>query len=162
MSNAVAIQFRDQIIEKVSNGEMLHKIAQSLGIAAPNISKHLASDPEYVQARELGAELRLHKAYERMEECAAGEIIEDEDSGEKILIERGGKLARARDAAFKAAAWFAEREFPERWGNKTQVTFRDGDLGDKLRRASERVIEGEVLSDSAVQQSQRNTENGEG
>ena len=122
---AVAIQRRDEIIEQVANGEMLQVIAQRLGIAAPNISKHLADDPEYRKAREIGAELRLHLAYTRMDECAEGELVESE-TGEKVLVESKGNLARAREAAFRAAAWFAEREFPHRWGQKQTVTVNQG------------------------------------
>ena len=117
MSNAVAILHRDEIISQVAQGTMLHRVAKLLGVQAPAISKHLSKDPEYIQARETGAELRLHLAYERIDECAEGETIEEED-GQKVRIAARGNLAHAREAAFKAAAWFAEREFPERWGQK--------------------------------------------
>lgn len=112
-SQAVAIVNRDAIIEQVAQGKMLTVIARDLGIAAPNISKHLADDEDYKLARAIGAELRLHLAYERMEQCAAGERVIDEESG--IATLQAGNLARAREAAFRAAAWFAEREFPDRW-----------------------------------------------
>ncbi len=121
MSNAVALVNKDKIIEMVANGAMLQQVAKSFGIAAPNISKHLANDPDYKQAREIGTELRLHLAFQRMDECAEGQIIEDEESGEKVLVESKGNLARAREAAFRAAAWFAEREFPAKWGKQAEV-----------------------------------------
>lgn len=120
---AIAILHRDEIIAQVAQGTMLNRIAENLGISAPNISKHLADDPEYLQARETGAELRLHLAYSRMEECAEGETIVNEDGSRDRVA---GKLAHARDAAFKAAAWFAEREFPGRWGAKQEIKHTGG------------------------------------
>lgn len=134
-STAIAIIHRDEIIEQVSHGRMLRSIAKSLGIAAPSISKQLSDDPEYRQAREIGAELRLELAYLRMDECAEGEVVEED--GERIRIETKGNLARAREAAFKAAAWFAEREFPARWGSKQQVSVTTLDLNAVLAAMSE-------------------------
>ena len=136
---AVAIIYRDEILQQIASGEMLQTIAKRLSIAPANISKHLADDPEYRKAREIGAELRLHLAFERMNECAEGEIIEDQESGERVLIETKGNLARAREAAFRAAAWFAEREFPHRWGQKQQITVVFVDLIAALTDARHRA-----------------------
>ena len=50
-------------------------------------------------------------------------------------------VSRAREG-FKAAAWFAEREFPHRWGRTDKLQVEHiGDLGERLRRSKERVIE---------------------
>lgn len=100
---------------------MLAKIAKDLGIAPPNISKQLAHDPEYKQARELGAELRMDRSYSLMAELAertTDEVLMEGKEAAQAL----GNLARAREASWKAAAWFAEREFPHRWGQRTQLT----------------------------------------
>lgn len=152
---AIAIQHREEILEQVAQGAMLQTIAEKLGIAPQNISKHLASDPEYRESREIGAELRLHLAYSRMDQCAEGSAGIDEEGNAILVADERGTLARAREAAFRAAAWFAEREFPHRWAPRSHVTVEHtGDLGDRLRRSKERVIEGkcERVAPDAVQQ----------
>jgi glycosyltransferase A (GT-A) superfamily protein (DUF2064 family) len=59
-------------------------------------------------------------------------------------------VARARDL-LSHARWRAEREFPERWGQHNQVTVNKGiDLGERLRRAKERTIDGERVADTPV------------
>lgn len=118
---ALALLNRDQIIAQIAQGEFLDRVADQLGIAAPNISKHLANDPEYQLAREVGAELRLHRAASKLQSIA------EKDEKEILELDRAaasalGNLARAREASFRAAAWFAEREFPHRWGQKQEVT----------------------------------------
>ncbi len=101
---AVAILHRDEIIHQVREGVALRLIADGLNVTPAAISQHLASDPEYRQAREHGAEIRLEDKYQEI------------DAADDTL-----KLARAREG-FRAAAWFAEREFPHRWGVKQELT----------------------------------------
>ena len=121
---AIAIQHRDEIIAKVASGEMLNKVASDLDIVPSNISKHLADDPEYKKAREIGAELRLHLAYSRIEDIADLGVSE---SGEIVgLTQEQGNLARVRESALRGAQWFAEREFPDRWGGKPTVVINQG------------------------------------
>jgi len=98
---AVAIQYREQIIEQVAKGERLTDIARALGYAThAGISRQLANDPEYRQARETGAECRLDQREREMEQ-----------SDESVTV------ARAREL-LSQARWRCEREFPERWGTK--------------------------------------------
>ena len=54
------------------------------------------------------------------------------------------RFARAREA-FRAWSWIAERRLPSYFGQKQEITHVSADLGDRLRRARERVIEGETL-----------------
>ena len=145
MSTAVALLNRESIIERIAQGDYLETVSQDLGVKAPSICKYLANDPDYQQAREIGTQLRLERTYRAIREAETD--APDADSA--------SKLARAREAAFRATAWFAEREFPARWGqtNKVQVE-HVGDLGERLRRARERVIEHESVvpqPQSAVQ-----------
>lgn len=146
---ALAVINRESIIERVSQGHMLADIAHDLGVKPPNISKHLAKDPEYQAARELGAEIRLDRAYKRVEEIA--QLGVDENGQINGITSEQGNLARVRESALKAAQWFAEREFPHRWGKTTELHVSGTDLGERIRRARERVIEGETVS-SAPQQ----------
>ena len=129
---AVAIAEREAIIQHVAQGMMLDEVAQSLGIAAPNISKHLARDPEYQQAREIGAEIRLHQS-----RTALGKLANVSDD---IGLHKGqGNLARVREARLRADQWFAEREFPHRWGQRQQIDVTVVvEVGDRLRRALDR------------------------
>ncbi len=142
----IALDNRDAIIQQVAEGKMLTQIAGELGIKAPNISKYLAQDPEYQQAREIGAELRLSKQYANIEEIA-NKTIDEYTSLSKEDAAALSNLARAREAAFKAATWFAEREFPDRWAQKKELKVTHNDLGDRLRRAKERVIEQSDIQD---------------
>ena len=53
-------------------------------------------------------------------------------------------LARARER-LRGAQWELERLYSRLFGQKQEITHVQADLGDRLRRARERVIEGEVL-----------------
>jgi len=61
-------------------------------------------------------------------------------------------LARARED-FRAWSWIAERRESRLYGQKQEITIEDKrDLGERLRRARERVIEGESVVASATPQ----------
>lgn len=58
-------------------------------------------------------------------------------------------LARAREQ-LRSAQWDLERVFSRIFGPKQELTIElTGDLGERLRRARERVIEGETVSNTA-------------
>ena len=123
-SQAIAHTKRDFILESLRSGSMVKDVAQSLGVSGEAISQQLANDPEYRAAREKGIAQRLEAHYEEIQ------AAEDPLS-----------LARGREA-WKAATWFAEREFPARWGQHIHSTVEHvGDLAERLRRARERVID---------------------
>lgn len=128
---AIAIQRRDEIIQNLASGLRLSEIAPIIGVCTNALSKALKSDPDYRAAIETGFHVRLDKAEQDIE--AARAMVDVTRAGTK----------------FKALAWRAEREFPETWGQKSQVTVNMVDLGDRLRRARERIIDGEC---SAVPQ----------
>ena len=140
---AIALQHRDEIIKRVSSGEELHDIARDLQIKSPNISKHLASDQEYKEARELGVSVRLSKAKKAIEEIA--DLGVDGETGEIVgITQNQSNLARVRAERLKAEQWFAEREFPEKYAQKQQVNVNvTADVSDRLLRARERVIGGQ-------------------
>ena len=102
-SNAVAVLQKDKIIQHMASGGLLSQISATLGVSPAAISQVLANDPKYIEARLNGVHVRLDTQYQRMEE--ADDAL---------------NLARAREC-WKAATWFAEREFPERWGQKQQI-----------------------------------------
>ena len=69
-----------------------------------------------------------------------------EESKDNLKVARDAlSLGRARES-LRSAQWELERLFSRLYGQKQEVTHNiNGDLGDRLRRARERVIEGEVL-----------------
>lgn len=135
---AIAILNREAIIEQVANGNLLDQVASGLDIAAPNISKHLAADPEYHQARQIGAQLRLERSYARLAKC-------DEDGMPAV----DSNLVRAREAIWRASAWFAEREYPERYGQKVEAKIDASLTVHVVRLAAEgMVIEHEQIDDA--------------
>ena len=99
-SKAVAVTQRSEIIQRLNAGEFISDIARSFSVTPSALIQQLSGDPEYKAAREAGAEVRLTGHYSGIGQ--ANDVL---------------SLARAREG-FKAASWFAEREFPERWGSK--------------------------------------------
>jgi len=99
---ALALQKREDIIERLREGEFVNDIAADLGVSGPAITQNLSKDPEYIAARLEGAEKRMQEDYKGIR-----------NSADAL------SLARAREG-FKASSWFAEREFPDRWGGVRQ------------------------------------------
>ena len=92
----------DGTLDRIANGEIAQQIAHSLGVHHSNLYRKLAAHPEYQAARESGLAARLDKA-EHDVECA------DERT-----------LARAREL-WRVVTWRAEREAPQRWGQRQQL-----------------------------------------
>ena len=129
MSNAIAIQHREHILARIEAGAILKTIGAEFSITPAAISNQLANDPEYRKARENGALARLEGQFDAI-------ISSNEPSD----------VTRAREG-FRAAAWFAEREFPERWGQKVEIT-QHVDITVALDSARERV--GRVIEHDAA------------
>jgi hypothetical protein len=114
---AIAIIHREEIISRVAAGHFLAHIAADIGITPGGVCAQLHNQPDYIKAREMGALVRLENQYQAINEAQ-----------DQVAI------SRAREG-FRAAAWFAEREFPERYGGKSaQVivnvnTLALGDVG---------------------------------
>ena len=88
------------ILQRISNGERASHIAAELGVHKSALTHRYADNRNYQIAKSAGQEIRL-------DECER--LIE--------LSRDNFNLARAREM-FRAAAWRAEREFPDRWGVK--------------------------------------------
>ena len=76
------------------------------------------------------------------------------EDGEEAIYDAATalQLARARELV-RSAQWNLERLDPANYAPKQEVTVKDErDLGDRLRRARERVIEGEVVKSVALPQ----------
>lgn len=100
---AIAIQHRESIISQLAQGKRLSDIAPGIDATPSQISRALKSDPDYRDAIESGFHARLDRAEDGIEQAS--------DQCD---------VARAR-ALFTSIAWRAEREFPERWGAKSEV-----------------------------------------
>lgn len=116
---AIAILHRAEIIEQVANGAFVSEIASKLGVHKSAIARELTADPEYQLAREIGAETRLESSRQAIAEIADEGVAPD---GRIVGIPATvSNLARARAERLKADQWFAEREFPHRWGQKSEL-----------------------------------------
>ena len=135
--SGVVAKHRELVLDAIQSGMRLSDVATLLGLKTHGaISNALRDDPEYLTAREVGVESRM--------ELRERELEAAEDSV---------SVARAREL-LSHSRWRAEREFPDRWGQRNQLKVEHvGDLGERLRRAQQRVrdartIDGEVLRDS--------------
>lgn len=119
---SVAIARKAEILELVQQGAMLKSVATMLGVTPAAISNQLHADPDYRKAREIGAEVRLEEQFEEIQNATGKDSV-----------------SRAREG-FKAAAWFAEREFPGRWGQRTTVDV-NVNIGETLQTIAERRMQ---------------------
>jgi hypothetical protein len=115
------------ILDRIANGEYAAHIARDLGVTKQSLHRKIRELPDYPQAREIGCEVRL-------DDCLAE--FEDVDTKAETAM---ADLARARER-FKAVAWHAEREFPHRWGQRSEVHTITESYSDALRRISERNL----------------------
>ena len=99
----IAIQRKSEVIERLSNGELVRDIAASIGVSREQISRTLASDPDYQAAMREALDARLEQR-EYEVECA----------------EDGITLARA-DKLLTHARWRAERLNPGTYGQVKQA-----------------------------------------
>lgn len=105
VSVPIAIQHRDEIIERLASGELVREIAESLGCSRQVISLQLAKDPEYQAATLEALDARL----ERYEAAL-------DDPG----LADGLSLARIKEQ-IAHARWKCERRNPAKWGQMKQA-----------------------------------------
>lgn len=125
--------------KRIENGERLVDIAKDIGVTKQALSLWLLDDiPE-----------QYHLAQRR---GLINKIIDADTALE--VADNPLDLARAREQA-KFTRWDAERRLSRLFGQKQEVTIVDNtDLGERLRRSRERVIEGEsqrVVADNPNQ-----------
>ena len=124
---AIAIQHREQIIQRMAKGEPITAIALSLGYADHSgIVHRLDSDPEYKAALRSGIIGKIEKR--------EGELERAQDN---VTVTRSDRL-------LGHARWWAERLDPDRFGQRTHMTIETGpgDLDERIRRAmaAERAV----------------------
>lgn len=123
---SIAVQNKDYILAQLRQGRMLKEIAAEFGICKTAISNRLTGDPEYAEALREQSESMIQEA--KIETWAAREPVD---------------IARAREIA-KFAFRYAESINPEKWSPQSKLMVEHtGDLGDRLRRAKERTVQGQ-------------------
>lgn len=124
-----------QVIERYLADEKTSAIAASYGISRSRLHQWLLEHAEdhWKKAQVARAITALDEAKDGLE--VAGDPLE---------------LARAREQ-LRGAQWELERLFSRIFGQKQEITVIQVDLGDKLRRSRERVIDAEVQHDASHQ-----------
>jgi len=97
---AVAILHKDEILKRVANGDKIADIGKTYKVSHAAISKQLSNDPEWIEARKVGALSRIEFWEKEVEAINAG----------SSQVE----LGRAKEM-LSHARWRAEREFPNQW-----------------------------------------------
>lgn len=125
-SGALAHIDDETILARLAAGEHASRIAHELGVHKSAIYHRYADRPDYQLARKHGTEVRI-----------------EESENEITTAADQFTLSRARER-FRAVAWRAEREFPDRWGARTQIT---GDLQVTVHVSRGLTLEGEKLNE---------------
>lgn len=135
----IPIAVREAILndakEQILNGMTIDQIAAKHGISHYTLDTWLhALGEEYEQLRRSWIDGMLMEANTLLREA-------DDPLG----------LARARELQ-RRAQWYAERRDRARYGEQRDFTvnLNIGDLGDRLRRARDRVVSEQQVSDAAV------------
>lgn len=103
-SQALAPLALEPLIEEIANGAFLKQLAQKTGIDKRRLSEQLRKHPDYQAAKQAAIESQIDDAQLALE-----------------LARETADIARAREM-FRAAAWRAEHEFPDRWGGKQLIS----------------------------------------
>ncbi len=98
---AIAVLHKDEILKRVAAGDKIADIGKTYKVSHAAISKQLSNDPEWIEARKVGALSRIEFWEKEVEAINAG-------SSQVELGRAKELLAHAR--------WRAEREFPSQWG----------------------------------------------
>ena len=125
MSNALAIIHKETILAQLSAGDTLSVIASRLGISQPALSKQLAHDPEFLEAKHMAIESRLIDAEEAVANVQMPVIGENEG-----LFRMEAKLSELTLARAKIeltqANWRAEVMCKEVYGKQPTVSLNIG------------------------------------
>ncbi len=136
ISIPIAIQRKDEIIQRISQGEQVGQIAKSLGVNRSTIHRYLADDPDYQDAQ-----IDYHAS--RL------------DTAEQMILDADDAPSHTRARSYwSSVSWRAEREQRRIWGNEPSIVINNGvsidqalgssalALLDKLRTVSTQEQEG--------------------
>ena len=115
VSVPIAIQRKDEIIRRISEGEQVGQIAASLGVNRSTIHRYLADNPENQDAQIDYHANRLDAAEQMILDAATHDDAPSRAS-----------RASAAAALWKSYSWRAEREQRRIWGNEPSVVINTG------------------------------------
>ena len=142
---ALAIADPQIVIDRFLSDTPTSVIAAEYGVTRQALGKHLRKHAleDWQEAQIARASARKEQAEEDLQSLRSGKLILE--NGEEVAAD-AVSLACARER-LKAAQWDLERVCNRIYGQKTQVTIEHvGDLGERLRKARERVIDGECAN----------------
>lgn len=120
----------DSIVDRIAAGAFQSHIARELGVAPQSLHAHITKHPGYRDALKLRNMAKL-------------------DDAQEGIANPETDLARATQE-FKAAAWRAERECPEEWGNKSQVAISGTITLDMILSEVQAAIDAERVEDAEI------------
>ena len=125
VSVPIAIQRKDEIIRRISEGEQVGQIAASLGVNRSTIHRYLADNPEYQDAQ-----IDYH----------ANRL----DAAEQMILDAEDAPSHTRARSYwTSVSWRAEREQSRIWGSKQELTVNHNvSIIAALEEAQTRVIDG--------------------
>lgn len=131
---ALALIDDNVVLDRIRGGEHASQVAASLNVHKSALSHRYKGKDEYIEARETGTEVRLNDIEAEIAKLSIPlpqPILDDMPTDAQLLrykvelkawqmshSEREFNLACARER-YRAVSWRAEREFPHRWGQKT-------------------------------------------
>jgi hypothetical protein len=123
----------EEILKQVAAGKSLKTIAAGYQVTDAAILRRVLDHPEYKSFQRIGIRLRIDQRESELE-----------SAGDNVSVTRADRLlAHAR--------WLAERLSSDEFGPKSHVTVESvGDLGERLRRARERVLPQDVVDAEVV------------
>ena len=112
----IALTHKEEILQRVAEGERLSDIAETYGVSAMAISKQLTNDPEYQAVREIAALKRIEHWEKELE------AITPESNA--VMMQRADRmLAHSRWRAEKEHRMYAAKQ--ENQGTTIQVIITD-------------------------------------
>ena len=98
---ALALERRQEILERVANGESVTSVAKDLGYSGhAGITERLGDDPEYIKAMRIGVIGKIERREQQLEEAP-----------DNVSVTRADRL-------LGHARWWAESMDSERFGRK--------------------------------------------
>lgn len=119
-----------KLLAGLASGKSLQAVANEYGVTDVAVLNRVRKHPDYKELVRLGLDLRIGKREMELEVAA-----------DNVSVTRADRL-------LGHARWLAERLDSETYGQRNHVTVEHtGDLGERLRRARERVIEAESVAE---------------
>lgn len=138
---AIALQHREEILERIGRGEPITAIAQSLGYKGHSgIIERLGEDKDYQAALRSGIVGKIEKREAELE-CAS----------DNVTVTRADRL-------LGHARWWAERLDPDRFGGKQTITVNQGVTLDQALEMSASALLNKmrVVSDLSTDETAQN------